>query len=136
MTQGERPARDMAMRRLEAKTLRALRRATPPLKDGEPVFGSPWESRAFSVAMALHEQGVFTDWEEFRSRLIAEIAEWERGNQGRLDAWNYYALWLAALERLVVDKGLVSRREIDARARGCAKSGGHPRVRGPSEGGT
>ncbi len=133
----ERPARDMEMRRLEAKTLRALRQTALPLKDGEPVFSSPWESRAFSVARALYERGVFTDWEEFRSRLIAEIADWERANQGSPEKWNYYERWLAALERLVVEKGVLSRPEIDARAGECAKDTGHAaRSHRLSEGGT
>lgn len=122
------------MRRLEAKTLRALRRTALPLKDGEPVFNSPWESRAFSVAMVLYERGVFTDWEEFRARLIAEIADWERANPGRPETWSYYERWLAALERLVVEKGVLSRPEIDARAGECAKDAG--RSHRPSEGGT
>ena len=132
---GERPARDTDMRRLEAKTLRALRKTALPLKAGEPVFSSPWESRAFSVAMALYERGVFTDWEEFRSRLIAEIADWERANPGSAEKWNYYERWLAALERLVVEKGILSRQEIDAKAGEGAKDKGHASHR-PTEGGT
>jgi nitrile hydratase accessory protein len=134
---GERPARDRELRRLEAKTLRALRQAAPPQRDGEPVFGAPWESRAFSVAVALHERGVFTDWEEFRSRLIAEIADWERASRDTGATWNYYERWLAALERLVVDRGILSRPEIDARASECAKPAGHAaRSDDPSRGGT
>jgi nitrile hydratase len=89
------------------------------------------------VAVALHERGVFTDWEEFRTRLIAEIADWERANQGRPETWSYYERWLAALERLVVDKGVLSRSEIDERAGECAKDRGHAaHPQQPPEGGT
>ncbi len=134
---GERPDRAMEMRRREAKILRALRQTALPLENDKPVFGSPWESRAFSVAMVLHDRGVFSDWEEFRSRLIAEIADWERRNQGEVEGWSYYERWLAALEKLVVEKGILSRQEIDARAGECAKDKGHAaRSHRSSEGGT
>ena len=29
-----------------------------------PVFRAPWEAQAFAMAMALHEQGLFT-WSEW-----------------------------------------------------------------------
>ena len=44
----------------------------PPRRNGELVFEAPWESRAFGMAVALCEQGLF-EWEEFRRCLIAEI---------------------------------------------------------------
>ncbi|MGI9556342.1 MAG: nitrile hydratase accessory protein [Solirubrobacterales bacterium] len=50
--------------------------AAIPRSNGEPVFSAPWQSRAFGMAMALHEQGAF-EWEDFRALLIAEIAEAE-----------------------------------------------------------
>ena len=43
-----------------------------PRSNGELVFSAPWESRAFGMAVALHEQGAY-DWDAFRDRLVAEI---------------------------------------------------------------
>ena len=62
----------------------------------EPVFGEPWEAQAFALAVALHERGVFT-WSEWSAALAAEIAG---------GGATYYQHWLAALEKLVVAKGI------------------------------
>lgn len=91
-----------------------------PRRNGELVFDAPWQSRAFSVAVALADSGR-CDWEQFRSRLIAEIGDWERAHPPAADgepdpAWDYYAHWLAALERLLLEEGLVSGAELTARA--------------------
>jgi hypothetical protein len=51
--------------------------AAPPRSNGELVFAAPWESRAFGLAMALHNGGRF-EWEGFRRQLIAAVARAER----------------------------------------------------------
>jgi nitrile hydratase accessory protein len=84
--------------------------AALPRSNGELVFDEPWHARAFGIAIGLvQEQGL--DWEEFRARLIAEIGSWTE-----TEGWSYYERWLAALERLAVELGMVSRTEIDTRA--------------------
>jgi nitrile hydratase accessory protein len=86
-----------------------------PRRNGELVFEAPWEARAFGVAVALcRERGLH--WDEFRTRLIAEIRAWERDHAlAEGSSWSYYERWLASLERLAVDKELIRRDEIDAR---------------------
>ena len=86
--------------------------AAIPRKNGELVFAAPWQARAFGMVIGLHEQGLF-DWEEFRSRLIAEVGSEEAGSD---PAALYYGQWLRALERLLVDKGLVSPGQLGKRA--------------------
>lgn len=75
--------------------------------DGDgPVFAEPWEAQAFAMAVKLNETGVFT-WGEWAETLGAELkAEPERP---------YYESWLAALEKLVEAKGLMSGPERLAR---------------------
>src|SRR5437667_4205996 len=85
--------------------------SAPPRKNGELVFDSPWEARLFGLTMALHEAGLF-EWEEFRQRLIAEIADWEHHNAGADTPWSYYERWLAAFEKLIEDRGLCALSEI------------------------
>jgi nitrile hydratase accessory protein len=71
-----------------------------------PVFREPWEAQAFAMTLALHERGVFT-WAEWTAALGAEI----RRAQGAGDSGTgetYYLHWLAALERLVAEKGVTS----------------------------
>jgi nitrile hydratase accessory protein len=89
--------------------------SAPPRKNGELVFDSQWEARLFGLTMALHEAGLF-EWEEFRQRLIAEIADWERHHPGSDASWSYYERWLTAFETLLGERGLCSLSEIDARA--------------------
>jgi nitrile hydratase accessory protein len=102
--------------------------AAPPRKNGELVFEAVWEGRLFGLTMALHEEGVFA-WEEFRQRLIAAIAAWERGagaathgDPGAPDApgWSYYRCWLAALEDLLGAKQICTGAEVETRTRALA----------------
>ena len=78
-----------------------------PRRNGELVFDAPWESRAFGLAVALHERGEF-EWPEFQSRLAEAVAHSDDGP--------YYRSWVAALERLLLDKGLLERGQLEARA--------------------
>jgi nitrile hydratase accessory protein len=82
--------------------------AALPRKNGELVFEEPWQGRAFGMAVALHERGLY-EWEEFRQALIARIAAAEAGS-GR---FAYYEIWLATFEALVAEKGLLTPGEID-----------------------
>jgi nitrile hydratase accessory protein len=78
-----------------------------------PVFRAPWEAQAFGLVLALHQRGVF-GWKEWTERLSAEIAALKaRGETD--DGSRYYELWLAALERLATDKGLVLADELAVR---------------------
>ena len=94
--------------------------AAPPRRNGELVFAAPWESRLFGVTLALHEAGHFA-WDEFRARLIAEIARRERDPD-----WRYYACWAAVLEDLLAAKGLCAAADLAARERTlAAREPGH-----------
>jgi nitrile hydratase accessory protein len=85
--------------------------AALPRSNGELVFEAPWEGRIFGLAVALSDRRVY-DWDEFRSRLVDEIAAAEA--QGVEST--YYERWLAAFEKLLVARGLVTPDELDARA--------------------
>jgi nitrile hydratase accessory protein len=95
----------------EAERLDALPRL-PREKDG-PVFAEPWQAQAFALAVKLSEQGHFT-WKEWAAALAHELKAAEsRGEPD--DGTHYYEHWLAALERLVVDKGLTDQEAIRER---------------------
>ena len=89
----------------------AARRATDalpgiPRDDGGPVFREPWEAQAFSMALALHQRGVFT-WPEWAAALADEIKRAQANGDPDTGA-TYYRHWLATLERLVSEKGIAS----------------------------
>jgi nitrile hydratase accessory protein len=91
--------------------------AAIPRRNGEPVFNEPWESRIFGVAIVLCEQGSF-EWEEFRERLITEIAAAEgRAALSKESRDDYYEHFVAALEHLLVDKGICASDEISRRVK-------------------
>jgi nitrile hydratase accessory protein len=93
--------------------------AAPPRSNGELVFAEPWESRAFGMAVTLHEAGAFA-WPQFQAALIARIASWEAAAaQG--ESYDYYRLWLAALEDVLVGLCAVSSDEVTARAQALAR---------------
>src|SRR5215813_13834167 len=93
--------------------------AAPPSSNGELVFSEPWESRAFGMAVSLYEAGAFT-WPEFQAALIARIGAWESAS-ARGEPWNYYQLWLAALEDVLAGLRAVSADEVTARAHALAQ---------------
>jgi nitrile hydratase accessory protein len=78
---------------------------SPPRDNGEIVFAAPWERRAFGLTVALCRSGT-CDWDDFRERLIARIAEDENRN--------YWASWAAALEDVLDSKASLDRRELNA----------------------
>ncbi len=84
-------------------------------RDGdEPRFREPWEAQAFALVLALHEARLFA-WSEWTAALSREIHAPPESEavEGR---GAYYHRWLAALESLVVEKGVVSREALAARA--------------------
>ena len=88
--------------------------ATPslPRKNGELVFNSPWEGRAFGIALALRAVSPYP-WADFRDRLEREIAAAGPEDDGS----RYYERWVAALEELLEDRGLIEHEELERRTR-------------------
>jgi nitrile hydratase accessory protein len=78
-------------------------------------FAEPWEARAFAIALALSESGRFA-WEEFRQRLIAEIAQADAAAAAGAPRLDYYECWLRALEAVLGAKGIAAGAEIDRHA--------------------
>jgi nitrile hydratase accessory protein len=69
-----------------------------------PIFREPWEAQAFALALALHDRGVFT-WPEWAAALSAEIKRAQAAGDPDTGE-TYYRHWLAALERIVEQKGV------------------------------
>ena len=76
-----------------------------PRKSGELVFHDVWEQRAFAIAVALAQAGHF-HWSEFQQRLSTAIAEAEQADLQH-PTRDYYESWLASLESLLAERGLL-----------------------------
>ena len=72
----------------------------------EPVFHDEWERRAFALTVAMSRPG---GWNIDMSRFARE----NRPPEDYLSK-SYFQIWLAGLETLMVERGLVSREEIEA----------------------
>jgi nitrile hydratase accessory protein len=98
--------------------------AAPPRSNGELVFAEPWESRAFGLVVTLFDAGVF-EWSQFQAALIAQIAAWERDHPAG-ECFSYYRCWLAALESVLAQAGLVAPTDVANRAAALAtRPAGH-----------
>jgi nitrile hydratase len=73
----------------------------------EPVFHAVWEQRVMALTLAMARPG---GWNIDMSRFARE----DRSPRDYLDR-SYYQIWLAGLERLLDERGLVASQEIDAK---------------------
>ncbi len=79
----------------------------------EPVFHHEWERRAFAITMAA---GFLGEWNIDMSRYARE-----RMPAADYLAASYYEKWLYGLELLLVERGLLTREEVETgRARGTS----------------
>jgi nitrile hydratase beta subunit len=74
----------------------------------EPVFHAPWEGRVYALMRTAMGQGVF-NIDEMRHGI-------ERMAPAEYLASTYYERWLASIERNLVEKGVLTPEEIEARA--------------------
>jgi nitrile hydratase len=71
---------------------------------GEPIFHADWERRAFALTLAMGATG---EWNLDASRFARESLP-----PAEYLTKTYYEIWLAGLERLMAERGLVSPDEV------------------------
>ena len=77
-----------------------------------PVFAAPWQACVFALAVHLSQQQHFT-WAQWTETLGQELrASTARGEPD--DGSRYYHCWLAALERLVIERHLSDATALHA----------------------
>ena len=109
----------------DAATLRATQSVASIPRNAEgPVFGAPWQAEAFALAVSLNERGLFT-WKEWAATLGDEIKKAQAAGDPDTGE-TYYRHWLAALERILAEKGVTDPAQLartrDAWARACART--------------
>ena len=75
--------------------------------DDDLNFHAAWEARAFALVRTLIHNGAFT-WDEFRHAI-------ERMAPADYLGSSYYARWLDALGRVLVEKGVVTADDVERR---------------------
>ena len=97
---------------LDPQAAREATSAIPSIpRDADgPVFREPWEAQAFAMALALHERGLFS-WSEWAATLSAEIKRAQAAGDPDTGE-TYYRHWLAALERLIAEKGVTTSENL------------------------
>jgi nitrile hydratase len=86
----------------------------------EPLFHAAWERRALGLTLAMGATGA---WNIDQSRAARESL-----SPAQYLGSSYYAIWIAALERLMLQRGLVNDAELAAMQRPAAA----PVVAGPA----
>jgi nitrile hydratase subunit beta len=79
----------------------------------EPAFHADWERRVLALTLAT---GALGEWNIDSSRFARENRP-----PGEYLSKTYYEIWLAGLERLLADRGLVTPEELEAGEAGPAR---------------
>lgn len=82
----------------------------------EPVFHEEWERRMFAVFASLYVGGQY-NVDEFRHGI-------ERMDSAHYLDSSYYEHWLESVETLLLEKGVITRKELEARTAKIAKEAG------------
>jgi nitrile hydratase accessory protein len=81
-----------------------------PRDEEGPVFAEPWHAQAFAMTLALFQRGLFS-WPEWAEILGSEIKRAQAAGDPDLGD-TYYHHWLAALERLVSERGIAPPSDL------------------------
>lgn len=81
----------------------------------EPVFHADWERRVFGVMIATFAGGNY-NVDEFRHGI-------ERMKPADYLSTSYYEHWLHTIEANLIEKGVITRQELDDRIARLAKGG-------------
>ena len=81
----------------------------------EPVFHEDWERRVFGVMIATFAGGNY-NVDEFRHGI-------ERMKPADYLSTSYYEHWLHTIEANLIEKGVITRKELDDRIARLAKGG-------------
>jgi nitrile hydratase accessory protein len=91
----------------------ALAHTAIPRDEDGPVFDEPWQAQAFALTVKLNEAGHFS-WSEWADIFGAEIATATREGRGCGNE-DYYLCWLAALEKIVAVKDMLTEDQLLSR---------------------
>lgn len=84
--------------------------ARVPLEADAPGFAEPWQAEAYALAHTLASRGLYT-WPEWTAVFSAEIAAHPQRHDESVEG-AYFRQWLAALEKLLVARGVCGVEDV------------------------
>jgi nitrile hydratase accessory protein len=75
-----------------------------------PPFEEPWHAQVFAITHKMAQAGHYT-WTDWAEQFAAAL-EQSRLAGGATDGSDYYDVWLATFEQLLVNLGLASSVEV------------------------
>jgi nitrile hydratase accessory protein len=94
--------------------------------DEERAFAEPWQARAFALALALSERGMFS-LRDFQATLIGRITSFEK-SQSIAGTADYYTRWIEALEELLAQKDMLPSHRLSLLERNVAEDAASRKV--------
>ncbi|HEX4967530.1 MAG TPA: nitrile hydratase accessory protein [Nitrospiraceae bacterium] len=85
---------------------------SPPRSEGKLFFSEEWQRTVFGMALALSKEGHF-EWEDFRKKLVASIAAWEKDACAGDIKWDYYERYTMALIEVLEQCGVLEPGELE-----------------------
>ena len=87
-----------------------LSRSSSAVPGEEVPFQEPWQAELFAITHKLAHAGLFvwTQWAERFSNALADA----KARGGPADGSDYYEVWLATLESLLIERGAASAGEL------------------------
>lgn len=82
------------------------------VEENEPYFHDQWEQRMLGMFLAVFAGGHY-NIDEFRHSI-------ERMNPAEYLRTSYYEHWLSGMQRMLLEKGIVTEDEIEARMKELA----------------
>ena len=91
-----------------------LTKSLPIAGDADVKFAEPWEAKAFAIIVELSLAGHFSwsDWVDCFSKEVAAAAALEAAGAA---SNTYYEQWLNAAETLLIEKGITSKAQLQAK---------------------
>ena len=90
--------------------------------EADVTFAEPWEAKAFAIVVSLAQAGHFT-WREWVDCFAKEVATASAVEAEGGIPKTYYEQWLDAAERIMVEKGVTSKEQLEARRFGIGVTG-------------
>ena len=111
---GDRPVAAGGAGKHVAPASALLARSLPIAGDADVKFAEPWEAKAFAIIVEMAQAGHFS-WSDWVDCFSKEVAAADALEATGVVSKTYYEQWLNAAETLLIEKGITSKAQLQAR---------------------